>query len=191
MEIKDIIMQRRTIRLFEQKPVPETEIRNMLDCARTSSCASNLQQLRFIVIQDLELVKEVFQHTAWANLVKPRRTPEWGVTAPQCFIAVIVDTNANPTIHADAGAAIQSMQIMAWSKGIGCCWLGSIKRDRIKAILELPEDKQVMYLLALGYPAESPLAEDIPIDKPVYYYLDDENRLHVPKICLDDVASWR
>jgi nitroreductase len=191
MEIKDIIMGRRSIRLFEQKTLPDAEIRDLLDCARTSPCASNLQQLRFIVIQDFLLAKEIFQLTAWANLVKPHRNPQWGVSAPRCFIAVIADAQANPTIYADAGAAIQSMQIMAWSRGIGCCWLGSIKRDRIKAILELPEDKQVMYLLALGYPAESPLAEDIPIDKPVYYYLDDENRLHVPKLCLDDVASWR
>jgi len=191
MNIQEALKNRRTVRLYQQKNVPDSDLADMIDAARVTSCASNLQQLRYIVIRDAKLVKEIFPLTAWANLVQPRRTPEWGITAPRCFIAVIASATANQVIYADAGAAIQSMQLMAWSKGLGCCWLGSIQRDQLKTLLELPHDKQVLYLVAVGYPAEKPVSEDVPADKSVFYYLDDQKCLRVPKIRLEDVATWR
>lgn len=191
MEVKEALKERRTIRLFEQKNVSDSDLADMIDCARVTSCASNLQQLRYIVIREPKLLKDIFPLTAWANLVRPSRTPVWGISAPRCFIAVIASAGANQVIHADAGAAIQSMQTMAWSKGLGCCWLGSIQREQIKVLLDLPADKQVLYLVAVGYPAEKPVVEDVKDGQPVFYYLDDQHRLHVPKICLEDVATWR
>lgn len=191
MEIKVALKERRTVRLYQQKNVPDADLAEMIDCARVTSCASNLQQLRYIVIREMKLLKEVFPLTAWANLVRPSRTPEWGISAPRCFIAVIASANANQVIYADAGAAIQSMQMMAWSKGLGCCWLGSIQREKLKILLELPDDKQVLYLLAVGYPAEKPVAEDVEEGKSIFYYLDEQQNLHIPKIRLEDIATWR
>ncbi len=191
MEVKEALKNRRTVRLYQQKNVPDSDLAEMIDAARVTSCASNLQQLRYIVIRDSKLVKEIFPLTAWANLVRPSRTPESGISAPRCFIAVIASASANQVIYADAGAAIQSMQLMAWSKGLGCCWLGSIQRDKLKILVELPDDKQVLYLVAVGYPAEKPVAEDVPDGKSVFYYLDEQKCLHIPKIRLEDVATWR
>lgn len=191
MEVKEALQKRRTVRLFEQKNVPDSDLAEMIDCARVTSCASNLQQLRYIIIRDTKLLKDIFPLTAWANLVRPSRTPVWGISAPRCFIAVIASASANQVIHADAGAAIQSMQTMAWSRGLGCCWLGSIQREQIKILLELPDDKQVLYLVAVGYPAEKPVAEDVQEGQSIFYYLDDQQRLHVPKIRPEDVATWR
>ncbi len=191
MEVKEALKERRTVRLFQQKNVTDSDLSDMIDAARVTSCASNLQQLRYIVIRDSKLVKDIFPLTAWANLVRPSRTPEWGISAPRCFIAVIASATANQVIYADAGAAIQSMQLMAWSKGLGSCWLGSIQRDKLKILLKLPDDKQVLYLVAVGYPDEKPIAEDVQEGKSVFYYLDEQQRLHIPKIRMEDVAIWR
>ena len=58
-------------------------------------------------------------------------------------------------------------------------------------MLELPAGTGVIYVVALGYPAESPVSEDAAAGEPVRYYLDDEDRLHVPKFTVDALTVWR
>lgn len=191
MDIHTALQKRRTVRVFQQEPVPDHDLADLLDAARMASCGGNKQRLRYQVIRDRGLAERVFAQTAWAALVQPKRNPQWGSTAPLHFIAVLAPVNGGTLCHADAGAAIQSMQLLAFAKGLGCCWLGAIRRDRLQEILEVPAEMQVLYLLAVGYPAEAPAAEDVPADAPLAYYLDEQGRLHVPKIRRDDLAIWK
>ena len=190
MEIEKALKERRTIRFYQQKPVPTEDLRFMIEAARQTSSASNLQRLRFVVVTTPSTVQEVFSKTAWAGLVKPRRTPVAGVTGPAAFIAVTVPENANSIVAADAGAAIQSMQLAAWSRGLGCCWIGSIDKAAMKQILQVPEGREVMFVVSVGYPAESPCSEDVHSVDKLAYYLDETNRLHVPKLALEEISIW-
>ena len=191
MDILEILKQRRTIRFYKQIDVPKKDLRDMIDAARHASCACNFQTLRYMVVTSQELTEKVFANTAWAGLVKPHRTPVWGVNAARAFIAVYVPEAAKSINHADAGAAICSMQAVAASRGLGCCWLGAINRDNIKAILDMPESSDLLYLLAVGYPAETPVAEDIDDASKVAYYLDGNNTIHVPKLTVDAITLWK
>ena len=190
MTILEALKARRTIRLFKQASVSSDDLRDMLDAARQTSCACNGQLLRYVVVKSSDDVKNVFEQTAWAGLVKPRRTPVWGVSAPAAFIAVVGPKDANSMTYADAGAAIQSMQIAAYEKGLGCCWLGAINREKLHGLLGLQEKQEVFFLLAVGVPAEQPVSEDISDPKDVKYYLDDNNQLHVPKLTVDAITKW-
>ena len=190
MTILEALKARRTIRLFKQASVSSDDLRDMLDAARQTSCACNGQLLRYVVVKSSDDVKNVFEQTAWAGLVKPRRTPVWGVSAPAAFIAVVGPKDANSMTYADAGAAIQSMQIAAYEKGLGCCWLGAINREKLHGLLGLQEKQEVFFLLAVGVPAEQPVSEDISDPKDVKYYLDDSNQLHVPKLTVDAITKW-
>ena len=190
MTILEALKARRTIRLFKQVNVPSDDLRDLLEAARQTSCACNGQLLRYVVVKSSDDVKNVFEQTAWAGLVKPRRTPVWGVSAPAAFIAVVGPKDANSMTYADAGAAIQSMQIAAYEKGLGCCWLGAINREKLHGLLGLQEKQEVFFLLAVGVPAEQPVSEDISDPKDVKYYLDDNNQLHVPKLTVDAITRW-
>ena len=190
MTILEALKARRTIRLFKQASVSSDDLRDMLDAARQTSCACNGQLLRYVIVKSSDDVKNVFEQTAWAGLVKPRRTPVWGVSAPAAFIAVVGPKDANSMTYADAGAAIQSMQIAAYEKGLGCCWLGAINREKLHGLLGLQEKQEVFFLLAVGVPAEQPVSEDISDPKDVKYYLDDNNQLHVPKLTVDAISKW-
>lgn len=190
-KIYDVVRGRRTIRLFQQKSVQKQDLRAMLDGARVTCSGGNQQPLRYLVIQNPTLAEKVFAQTAWAYLVRPHRTPVWGVHAPQTFIAVLGPGDSAPLLHANAGAAIQSMQLIACERGLGCCWLGAIQRETLHELLQLPSGQEVVYLLAVGYPAEEPLMEDVSERESHAYYVDGENRLHVPKLCLEDVVQWQ
>ena len=86
---------------------------------------------------------------------------------------------------------IQTIQLAAWGKGIGCCWLGSVDRKAIHALLELPEDTAILYIIALGYADEKPVSEDVDDPSKVKYYLDSDDLLHVPKLSVESLTVWK
>ena len=190
MEFSEVL-KRRTIRLFRQEAVPEEAIVKMIDAARKASCASNKQRLRYIAVRSRDLTDAILPHTAYAGLVQPRRNPEKGKTAPAAFLAVCCTEVPSAHLYADAGAAIQSIEFAAWEEGIGCCWLGSFRKETVAEILGLPDAEKLIYLVALGYPAEDPLEEEVSAQGDVKYYLDEENRLHVPKYSVDAILQFR
>lgn len=191
MEFSAVVKGRRTIRRFKQIPVPEADLRVMINAARLSPSGGNAQPLRYIVIREPKLVSAIFENTAWGGLVKPRRNPEPGKTAPLTFIAVVAPRENSNILSTDAGAAIQNMLLTAYSSGIGCCWIGAFKRENVDLILNLPEKLSVIYLVAVGYPDESPVQEDIDAGMSEKYYLDDNDVLHVPKFSVDAITEWR
>lgn len=189
MELKDLL-KRRTIRKFDQKPLDQADILAMIEAARCASCASNRQRLRYIAVLSPEKVAAILPHTFYAALVKPRRVPVPGVTSPTAFIAVTATEAPSSHLYADAGAAIQSIEFAAWERGIGCCWLGSFIPEKVAPILGFPDPGRIVYLIALGYPAETPVSENIPADGDAKYYLDGQDRLHVPKFTAEALLQW-
>ena len=189
MDFSELASSRRTIRRFKQIPLPDEELRHLVDMARHSSCASNKQPIRYVIIRDEKLVKAVFETTRWAGMVAPRRTPEWGKNAPLAFIALTVPADSGEHILADAGAAIQSIEFAAWERGIGCCWFASFDPKKVKELIKLDDSAKVLYLVAAGYPDEVPVCETAS-DGNVAYYLDDSDTLHVPKLPVEKVTTW-
>jgi nitroreductase len=193
MNISDAIRRRRTIRRYKQKPVEDKLLLELIDSARFAPSASNMQQLRYVIIRNQGTVQKVFLQTAWGGSVRPKRSPEWLKDAPQAFIAVMAPAESLKKlkhIHADAGAAIQNILLKAVELGLGTCWIGSFKEE-VNSILELGTDTAVVYLVAVGYPDEEPVQEDIAAGVSTKYYLDDKDVLHVPKFKADAITQWK
>jgi nitroreductase len=191
MNIIKAIKGRRTVRRFSQQPVPADKIKQLIDAGRVASCGGNMQRLRYIVVQDdKELLNNVFDTTAWGGFVQPKRNPVPGETAPTAFLVLTCKPEDATGAAIDAGAAIENIQLMAYALGLGCCWIGAYKHERVDSLLEL-DGMQSVFLVALGYPAESPVMEDIGIDDPAPYYLDADDVLHVPKYSVEAITEWR
>lgn len=192
MDLKEVLEKRRTIRFYKQERVSRRLLEKLVEAARLAPCGGNMQRLRYIVIsEDREKVREVFEQTAWGAFVKPRRTPKWGVNAPPAFILLTAKGEVSQVVHADSGAAIQNMQLAATELGLGCCWIGSFNHEKIAEMLALPDEEAPIYLVAVGWPDEPwPIAEEAGEGDSVKYYLDDENRLHVPKLTLGALTEW-
>lgn len=191
MKFSEAVLTRRSIRRYRQEPVGDDVLRQLVEFARVAPSGRNAQTLRFCVIRKPELAKAVFDLTAWAGYVTPRRSPVWGKDAPPCFIAVTTAQDAQATVvHADAGAAIENILLGAASLGLGTCWIGAFDKEKVRELLPLGPGVRVLYLVAVGHPAETPVLEDAPDEEHVRYYLDDDDRLHVPKIATDDLTTW-
>jgi len=191
MEFSELLKKRRSIRRFKQVQVFDKDIRYILEAARMVACGGNVQKIRYIVAQDKRLVKDIFDNTTWAGLVSPDRNPEWGKNAPLTFIILTAPKDSGSVMQANAGAAVQSMEYAAADVGLGACWIGAYKKENVERLLDLPEQEETLYLMAVGYPDEEPVQEDIDSEESMKYYLDGEDVLHVPKLKTDAITQWR
>jgi nitroreductase len=188
MELMQAIKERRTVRRFKQIPLEKEKITKLIDAGRRASCGGNVQRLRYIVVQETELLKGIFEQTAWGGFVQPNRNPTFGVNSPMAFLVL---TSPNGDAATDAGAAIENIQLAAWEEGIGCCWIGAYKKDPVDELLRLNGDIKSVFLVALGYADECPISEDITTEDDQKYYLDENDRLHVPKYTVESITQWR
>ena len=185
MDVYEAIKSRRSIRRFKQEAIDGAILERMVDAGRVAPSGANCQPVEFILVTEPGLCKQVFETTAWAGRVTPRRTPKPG-QEPTAWIVVLLNSQRGPaTAKADAAAAIENMILVAAEEGIGSCWIGSVKREELVKILNISEYCKIDSVVALGYPDESPVAEDT--DEDIAYYLDDNDVLHVPKRKLKDV----
>lgn len=186
MNVKEAIKKRRTIRKFEQKPLSEEQVKNYIDSARIAPSGGNLQPLRYTAIISGEMVKKAFPLFKWAAYLAPDYNPKEN-ERPTAYIVILSDKNIRPSgCELDAGAAAENIILSALEDGVGSCWIGSIDRAGLRELLSLPENLEIVSVIALGYPAESP-KEAVIKDGDIKYYLDDENVLNVPKLSLEGI----
>jgi nitroreductase len=175
----DLIISRRTIRRFKPLPVPRDVLEGAVNAGRLAPSAANLQPLEFVAVDDEAVRKEIFPCLRWAAYIAPAGTPRPG-EEPMAYIVTLVNTAVREKGYEyDAGAAIENMILAAWAEGVGSCWLISVDKEKVHAIIGAPPTHKVDAVLAFGYPAEEPLAEDY-TDSPKYWR-DESDRHHVPK----------
>lgn len=188
MNVYEAITKRRTIRKFKQQPVERVTLEKLINAARVAPQSANLQPMKYIIVSKKELLEPVFNTCSWAAYIRPAGNPQEG-EKPVAYIVVLCDTSIrNAGWQVDAGAAVENILLTAVEEGIGTCWLGAIDREQIKKLLNIPEKYIVDSMIALGYPAESPVAEEE--NGSIKYYKDENGNFHVPKRKMQDIVFY-
>ena len=185
MDIQTAIIQRRTIRRFQNKPVGEDKVRKLVDLSRFYASGANLQPIRYIGITSQPLLDQIFENLRWAGYL-----PGFEIQPHQRPMAYVVLTCSGKTKknhQFDVGAAATTLMLAAEGEGLATCCLGSFTTERLKDILKIEEPMEPVLVIALGYPAQKSRAVDLVDD--VKYYEDDDACLCVPKRKLDDVLQ--
>jgi nitroreductase len=188
VQLYNLIIRRRTIRLFRQREVPLRIIKKVINSARLAPSAANLQFLEYLIIQANDLREKVFPALRWGGYVAPKRNPPPN-NLPAVYIIILInkERTQEPNIR-DIGAACENILLSLLAFGLGGCWLQNIDKQVLTCILHLPARYEIDSLIAAGYPAESPKLETDSDD--IKYWLDDKNRLHVPKRPLKDIFHY-
>jgi len=143
----DIIKDRRSIRAYTSDRIPQEKLEKLIEAARLAPSARNLQNWKFIVVDDPAIRKQLV----------PACNNQPSVASASHVIAGVVD----PTLkwhQVDMGIALEHIVLEAVELGLGTCWIGAFNEDDVKKVLKVPQDKKVVALLTVGYPAESPAA---------------------------------
>lgn len=181
------IINRRSIRFFASTPIPRDILVKCVDAARLSPSGANRQPLKFIIIHDSPLVEQTFSATRWAGYL-PDYSPSQA-EMPMAYIAILLDKNIQQSPGHDAGIAAMSISLVADEAGLGTCMLGSIDREKLRALFNIPDNIDVLLLVALGYPKTKPIIDEVTAGD-IKYWLDEAGDLHVPKRALNAILSW-
>ncbi|MBI3986788.1 MAG: nitroreductase family protein [Lentisphaerae bacterium] len=186
--IRDLILKNRTCRRFEQAhPIPLSALRALADLGRLSGSGGNMQPLAYVLCADARTNARIFPTLAWANYLKPWPGPAEG-ERPSAYIVMLVDTAISQGGETDAGIACQSMLLGATEQGLAGCMIGSVNRQALRAVLDIPERYTIMLVIALGKPAEKIVLEDVKADGSIRYWRDAQQVHHVPKRALKDIV---
>jgi len=189
MDIYKTIISRRTIRKFKQEKIDSEILRKLVNAGRLAPSAANIQLLEYLIVDDKDLKEKIFPNLAWAGYIKPEGDPGEG-ERPAAYIIILADRKLNPAPERDIGASAENMNLAAQGEGIGCCWIGAFKKKKVNKIISVPENLSAELVIALGYPMEKPVSEDIRKGSSIKYYKDDLGTLHVPKRRLEDILHF-
>ena len=188
MGIYEVAISRRSIRRFKDMPISHEILKRCVNAARLAPSASNLQPLEYIVVDDAQLLPQVFSTLKWAGYISPAGNPPQG-RRPGAYIIILKNRDIGcPSSVYDIGAAMENIILVALEEGIGSCPIASVDRDKLRAILDIPGVYEIPLVLALGYPDESPIEESF--DGSVKYWKDKDGALHVPKRKLEMLLHW-
>ena len=157
MAFLDLVKHRKSVRDFLDKPVEREKIMMCLEAARLAPSASNSQPWRFIVVDDRQLKNRLcaaaFGGVYFIN--------SFCKTAPVIVVVISEKSRFLTRIGAmfrgtqfyliDIGIACEHLVLQAEDLGLGTCWIGWFNEGAVKAVLNIPQDKKIDILIALGY----------------------------------------
>jgi len=161
MDFIDLINKRQSVRKYSKKPVAKGDIEKCIEAARLSPSACNSQPWTFVVVNTPELAHKVGK----ASIGLAYTFNKFAPGAP-VFIAIIIE---KPKVVAqvgeklkdrefpliDIGIAAEHFCLQAAELGLGTCMIGWFNEEKVKALLNIPENKRVGLLIALGHPVDN------------------------------------
>lgn len=183
-EVYQIIMKRRTIRKFKQEKIPYHLLEKFVNAGRVAPSAANLQPLRYIIINKEELLPKLFSLIKFAGYIDWNPSRE---EMPRAYIVIISEGEDENTRY-DVGLAAENIILTALEEGVGSCCIRAFEEDKVRKLLNIPHNYTVQMIIAMGYPAEDPVYEELK-DKndSIKYWKDSNGVLHVPKRRLEDI----
>lgn len=150
MELKEAIRKRQSVRDYEDKPVPEEKLRNVLEAARLAPSANNRQPWKFVVVKERKRRQELAQAANGQTFIGE---------SPIIIAAVATNpehimTCGVPSYAVDLAIAVDHMTLAAVDEGLGTCWIGAFSQQKVREILRIPAKYRVVTLLPLGFPGK-------------------------------------
>ena len=141
MDVFHCIRTRRTVREFTLEPVSDTVILKILQAARWAPSSSNTQPWHFVVVREKETIEEL------------GRICTQGAFIGQAPVAIAIVMDGARRAQLDAGRALQQMELVAWSEGLGTCFVGirGEQQQEVKDLLGIPEELELVTVLPFGH----------------------------------------
>jgi len=188
---KTLVSQTRTVRRFqEDKPLLPEMLHDLVDLARLGGSARNGQALKYMIITEKQHRLDLYPLLAWAGYLPHWPGPDAG-ERPPAYILCLLDTTLQKgpltEAHFDLGIATQNLLLGAAEQGVYGCRIGAFVPAKVQQLFDLPGQYAVLLVLALGYPAETVVLEEVGEDGDIRYWHDEQGVHHVPKRRLVDV----
>ncbi|MGB9622657.1 MAG: nitroreductase family protein [Candidatus Bathyarchaeia archaeon] len=156
MKIPEVIKNRRSIRSFLDKELPEETSKILIEAACLAPSAGNLQPWEFIIVKG-EDTKRMLVEAAYGQTF---------ISEAKLVIVVCIDPNRSASRYGtrgsslyclqDTAAAVQNILLTATENGLGGCWIGAFDEKKASKALKLPQGIRPVAIIPIGYPKTIP-----------------------------------
>jgi len=184
---RSLVEGSRSVRRFrEDRPVSRDTLEGLVDLARLAPSGANRQPLKFMLSFEPERNALIFPHLAWAGYLKDWDGPAEG-ERPAAYIVILGDREVSGTFGTDHGIAAQTIMLGAAASSLAGCIIGAVDRPALAAALGIPERYEILYVIALGHPAEKVVLEEATEETGIRYWRSEDGVHHVPKRPLSEI----
>lgn len=167
MELKEVLLKRRSIRKFTEEPVSEEVIEELLHAAMSGPSACNKKPWDFYVITNKEKLEELKKASKFTKISSP--------------LAIVVCGNISKALPLhfadywiqDCSAATENILLRVTDLGLGAVWCGIYPQkkseERVRELLGISKKEIPLNLIFIGHPAENPVERDQYDEKNVHY----------------------
>ncbi|QAV33975.1 Nitroreductase [Fervidobacterium changbaicum] len=171
MELREVILKRRSIRKFKQESVPFDLLKQIAKYSLLAPSGRNSRPVDLVIVTDRDKIQEIKRARQGAF--------SFLETAPACI--VVAANEVSSTWLSDASIVATYIQLLCVENGLGSCWGHAHERfqdgisveAKIKEILHIPEGYRVLCVIGIGYPDEQ---KDTHVLEEV-----DEKKIHISK----------
>ncbi len=152
-KIVEAIRKRRSIRVFQDKPVEQEKIEAILGAAQFAPSANHKNPWQFWVVRDEEILEKLAQSTPWGSFIA------------QAPVAIVVgaDQDLSSEWLEDASIVGAHIYLETTNQGLGTCWVqnrgaktphGEDSENYVKNLLNISENLRIVAIFPIGYPNE-------------------------------------
>ncbi len=153
MNFDKVVKDRRSVRRYKDTKVSMEKLNKILDSARFAPSAGNLQNWRFVVIENEKKKKELAKAAYGQNFVEH---------AP---IVIVVCNEPEEVVRfygkrgkfyatQNCAAVVEHILLKATDLGLGSCWVGAFDEDEVVNILKITDDIKPEAIITIGYSEE-------------------------------------
>ncbi|MEH7117957.1 oxygen-insensitive NADPH nitroreductase [Neobacillus vireti] len=165
-DVIETILNHRSIRHFEDKPLTDQQIKTIVSCAQAAATSSFIQAYSIIGVKDYEKKKKLAELTG--NQVYVEKNGHFFVFCADLYRHTLIGEKEEKDVSAslestekfmvaliDTSLAAQNAVIAAESMGLGICYIGGLRNNlgEVKKLLNIPDRVIPLFGLAVGYPA--------------------------------------
>lgn len=142
------IFHRTSVRKYQNKPVEDEKIEQMLRAAMAAPSAGNQQPWEFYVVKDKATLEKLSKTSPFATCT---------AAAPLAFVACYrVNCRMPEYAQIDLSACVENLLLEADALELGAVWLGIApledRMEAVRAVLNIPETLKAFAIIPCGYP---------------------------------------
>ncbi len=147
MTVFETIEKRFSCRTYLDKPIEQEKLDKIFEAARQAPSAKNLQDWRLVVVTDKKRKQQAADCTNQAKAFG-----QAAALIAACSVCKDTMRCGQQIAPIDVAIALEHIALVATELGLATCWIGSFDTEKVRQILEIPENVAIIELMALGYP---------------------------------------
>jgi len=155
MEFLEAIRERRSIRNFQKKDIPQKIVDKLIDSLIWAPSAGNLQARKFFFVKDVKLKEDIAAAALNQDFIAEAPLVIVGCTDSRISGRYGERGEYLYTIQ-DVAVSIMGMMLVAHENGLGTVWVGAFREEEVCDILKLPKNLRPVAIVPVGYPAKIP-----------------------------------